>query len=540
MVWCLSLALCVPVPVRAQPQSSSKTGSSSKSSSSAAQDSDQTKSGSAAGEAGADAGKAATAPDAAAPAAVAVDPSQTRKIVANEIFRDPKVEKLKLLDINKFPHYVKQPVQRTDLLELNAMAGGANANIDKGLIDRVVDAMVSKLTDHANIQSLIDPPQGQSASAPAARAIHEATTALLEPIFLARSAKNQSFLAMYNRVLLQKLTPLLKNHLIPRIQAMIVLGESGSLDMLGTYESQIKDPNQTIWVKLWALEGIVNITEGGGRLTSSAQIEAAKIVADLLEKEDDVPWPAQLRALEALSTLRQGFVPNRSRYADMANAAMHLLTDADSKLEVRAEAAKALGLMQIGAAVPKYNYDLVAQTTGLLAADLGAEIGTVWPNSPVRSAASSPSAKAAAAKKTAKAPAPSTTPKPAVATNPAKAKYLTALLVGPVYQAFDGVTGLRESGLLHAGGGHSPAYTENVFALVKAVAKASVDLIYSGARQYDDRKKYLAAQVAALRDFLGKNAPADRHLVPDGVAYPLPEAQADRLPAPQPQAAKPR
>jgi len=155
-------------------------------------------------------------------------------------------------------------------------------------------------------------------------------------------------------------------------------------------------------------------------------------------------------------------------------------------------------------------------------------------------AAKAAAAKAAAAKKTAKAPAPSTTPKPAVATNPAKAKYLTALLVGPVYQAFDGVTGLRESGLLHAGGGHSPAYTENVFALVKAVAKASVDLIYSGARQYDDRKKYLAAQVAALRDFLGKNAPADRHLVPDGVAYPLPEAQADRLPAPQPQAAKPR
>ena len=135
---------------------------------------------------------------------------------------------------------------------------------------------------------------------------------------------------------------------------------------------------------------------------------------------------------------------------------------------------------------------------------------------------------------------PTTPAKPAVANNPAKAKYLTALLVGPVYQAFDGVTGLRESGLLHASGGHSPAYAEKVFTLVKAVAKASVDLIYSGSRQYDDRKKDLAAQVGALRDFLEKNAPADRHLVPDGVKYPLPEAQAAQLPAPKPPAAKPR
>ena len=140
MIGCLSLALFLPVPVRAQPQPPSK----------------------------ADAGKAATAPDAGAPPAMAVDPSQTRKIVANEIFRDPKVEKLNLLDINKFQHYVRQPVPRADILDLNAMAGGANPNIDKGLIDRVVDAMTSKLTDHANIQSLIDPPQGQSPNAPAA------------------------------------------------------------------------------------------------------------------------------------------------------------------------------------------------------------------------------------------------------------------------------------------------------------------------------------------------------------------------------------
>jgi len=76
--------------------------------------------------------------------------------------------------------------------------------------------------------------------------------------------------------------------------------------------------------------------------------------------------------------------------------------------------------------------------------------------------------------------------------------------------------------------------------LVKDVAQASLDLIYSGSRQIDDRKKDLAAKVEALRNFLENNAPADRHLVPDGVAFPLPEVQAAGLTAPQAQAAEPQ
>ena len=64
----------------------------------------------------------------------------------------------------------------------------------------------------------------------------------------------------------------------------------------------------------------------------------------------------------------------------MASAAMRLLVDGQAKPEVRAEAAKALGLMPISSAVPKYNYDLVAHSIGWLAADLGAEIGTLVPS----------------------------------------------------------------------------------------------------------------------------------------------------------------
>ncbi len=475
------------------------------------------------------------APD-AADADSANEPSLSRKVVPNEVFRDPKAEKL--LEIEKFPAVGKAVVANTEILELNAMAGGVSV-VNTTLIDRVVDAMAAKLTDHANIQALIDPPDKQSPSAPVARAIDEATRDLLEPIYLARSAKNAAFLTAYNRALLAKLTPLLKNHLVPRVQAMIVLGQSASTDLAPTYVAQIKEPNQTVWVKLWALEGIVNTIEEGGRLQNESQI--AKAVSDFLSSSDDIPWPAQLRALEALSALRQGFEPNRPRLAAMASAAMTLLANADAKIEVRSEAAKALGLMQISTAVPKYNYQLVAHSVGLLAAELGSEINSLVPARAVKGSTKTATAPDDAAKPSSKVPKGKTAapaaPAPTPTTgNPVRAKYLASLLVGRVYQAFDGVPGMRgdPGGLVHSASGEGVAYSQKVFELVRSVTKASIDLIYAGSRQINDKKKDLDARVEALRDFLEKNAPPDRHLVQGGVDFPLAQAAAAAEPAAEP------
>ena len=378
-----------------------------------------------------------------------------------------------------------KPVGQNEILNLRAQAGGANANIDKDEIRRVVQAMVSKLTDRANVQALIDPGPGVSTHAAQAHAIQEATTALLEPIFAAKSIKNQTFLTVYYRTLSDELTPLLKNHLVPRVQAMIVLGECGSADFLPLYLAQIRDPAQTVWVKLWALEGLVNVVGDGERLTAQDQIQTAKTVADFLEKEVDLPWPAQLRALEVLSAMRQGYEPNKPQKASMASAAMTLLADGAAKLEVRSEAARALGQMPIASAVPKYNYQLIAHVTGQLAAELGHRIAAGF------------------------------------SSNQDKAKYLTALLIGPVYEAFDGVPGARDSGLLHTSGGPATAYIQQVFDLVKPIAQATIELLGAGQRQVANRQKELVAHVAALKDFLEKNAPGDRHLVPEGAEFPI-------------------
>ena len=230
---------------------------------------------------------------------------------------------------------------------------------------------------------------------------------------------------------------------------MIVLGQSGSVDLLPIYVAQIKEPNQTVWVKLWGLEGIVNLMEDSGRISGESQSQTAKIVADFLSASEDLPWPVQLRGLEALSALRQGYEPAHPERAAMASAAMKMLADSNAKPEVRSEAARALGLMQITTAVRKYNFPLVAHSIGLLAADLGTQVNSYIPERVAKTTtkkavtapdAAKPAAKALKGKaKAGPAPAAAVAAPPPVPANPARAKYLTALLIGPVYQAFEGV-----------------------------------------------------------------------------------------------------
>ena len=58
----------------------------------------------------------------------------------------------------------------------------------------------------------------------------------------------------------------------------------------------------------------------------------------------------------------------------MAVAVMRTLTDPKARTEVRAEAARALGLMQITTVVPDGNFPLVAYAAAQLAAHVGDQI----------------------------------------------------------------------------------------------------------------------------------------------------------------------
>lgn len=414
------------------------------------------------------------------------DPSQTFRSASVEIFKDPVAEEL--LDLKKFTPIRNRLASPSDLERFRVMAADANQPIDRQVIRRVVDAMITQLTETRNIQAIIDPPPGLPSNSPTARAIHEATTTLLEPIFVARNIQNTRFQSEYHRVLLERLQPVLKHHLIPRIQAMIVLGQSGNADALKLYLDEIRNPEQTVWVKLWALRGITNIKQFSQvRLTAAQEIEAARVVAELLGNPD-LPWPVQYRALETLAALRQGFLPTSPRTADMAAVAMGILADSRRHPVVRAEAARALGMMQITSAVPGYNYELVAHWIGVLAADLGEEIVANY----------------------------SETGAPRNAT---KAEHLSSLLAGPLYQAFDGVKDVRDSGLLNGNVGAAKGAVQKVLDQIKPMAQAAFELVRAPSGQLAARRRDLAARTAALREFLAASEPADHHLVPGGPEY---------------------
>lgn len=419
------------------------------------------------------------------PAEPPPDPSQTQKVAPLEVFKDPNAEEI--LNVNDFNPIRNRPPMPGDVEAVKGMAGNPIAAVDPTVIRRMVEGMVAQLTETKNIQALIDPPPNLPAGSPAMRAIDEATANLLEPLYMARAVKNTRFLTEYNRILVRSLQPLLKHHLVPRVQAMIVLGQSGNPEALKLFLDEIRNPQQTLWVKLWAIRGITNIKQNpSARLSAAQEIEAARVIAEQLdEKTKDMPWPLQLRALEALSNLRQGYVPAAPKNAEMAAAAMRILADPKARTEVRAEAARALGMMQITAAVPGYNFPLVAYAAAQLAAHVGDQILASYS-------------------------ADKGTP-----LNATKAEYLTGLLVGPVYQAFEGQAGVRESGLLHGNVTAARSDIQKNADQIKPVAKAALELVRAPTGQRKARRADLAARVEALKGFLAKNVPANRHLVPD-------------------------
>jgi hypothetical protein len=429
-----------------------------------------------------------------APAPV-VDPSQTRKINPVEVFRDLKAEDA--MDLKQVKEIPSRPASASDLQTFKAMPATQGTSIDTAVIQRVVDSMIANLTSSRNIQAVIDPNANVRPGSDTATAIQNATTTLLEPLFAARTAKNERFLTAYTRVLLQKLPPLLKNHLIPRVQAMIILGETASPDALKLFVDQIKASDQTYLVKLWALKGISNIKEHSNRvLPAATEIETAKVISDYLSKETDLPWPVQYRALETLGWLRQGFQPANAKNVEMAAVVMNALANAANRPEVRAEAAWALGMMPIGSAVPNANYGLIAHLAGELAAELGEQIAA------------------------------------SASENRAKAEYLTGFLIGPLYQAFEGTPSARDSGLTRMATGSAREEVQQTFDLIKPLARSAVNLVRSGGGLVAQGQKDLTARVAALKNHLAKNPPKDLHLVPGGPEYPLAGGQVAEIPAP--------
>jgi hypothetical protein len=414
---------------------------------------------------------------------------------STEIFLDPNAKRVltKMEPLNFVGAPIKFGPADRDISTIQAMATGS-MGIDAAFVKRYVEFFAVELSKRDNINAMIDPPAKLAPDA--ARGMERAVDRLLDPLIRARATDQRAFLATYNKTLFESsLVKLLENNLYSRIDAMIVLGMAGSTDSraLDLYIAQIKKPDQVVWVKMWAARGITNAArQGKENLDASKTIDAADALIGLLDSDPKLPWPVQMRALEAVGSLRLA-VNKVRKPVDAASVAMRFLADDEARPEVRAWAAWALGMMKVTPQVSPYNFELLGYKIGEFAAELGEKIVEEF------------DVNAANFEK-----------------RKDRANVLTSLLIFQVYPALTGQEGVTEAGLLksnHPSLAAAKPFLTKVEAKVKDVTREAFELIRAGGVAQKSRRDDLDAKTSDLKGFLAQANPKDRHLVPNGPEF---------------------
>lgn len=416
----------------------------------------------------------------------AAEPQAEEKAVTVEIYEEPAAQ---AAAENKFSPITARKFNPRDVKTVEGMANGAAPDAD--LIQRYIAYQASELTSRGNINAMQNPDQFKSGSA-ATHAIRDASAALLRPIELARKGNNAAFLKVYTQALVKESPKLLSNHLVARLETIIALAQTGSPEALDTFVKQLDDAEQSVWVKQWAARGITNILQtptGFRDDIPGANPRTVNTVAKSLSKllgRDDLPWPVQLRVLEALGALRQAADPTAQKDVEYASAVVQILSNADNRPEVRAEAAWALGMMRVSSAAGAFNYPLIAYYIGEVAADLGDRIASTYES------------------------------------NWTLSHYWMSPLLYQVNAALNGQEGVRDTGLLRMQ--MSPPQQKavrEVADLIKPVAKSAIELYKSPKGGREKLAKELSDRVGQLRAYLDKNPPAQKSLIPGGRPFPL-------------------
>ncbi|WP_435016280.1 hypothetical protein TA3x_003844 [Tundrisphaera sp. TA3] len=458
-----------------------------------------------------DAAKAAAdakPPDEAPPAANGDKPARPPQ----EIFQDPR-SKQALAIFNPLPYpspslrVMGNPNDRDTIR--NMAAGSIAPNPD--LIKRYVEYFAAELSKKDNLNAFINPQPNTPANA--VRAIDRAVTDLITPITVAQANNNPgNFLGIYARQLFDSsFIKLLDNNLIARIEAVIVLGMVGSSvpKDLDLYINQINNPDQVMWVKQWAARGLTAATKDGKAvLDATKTTQAVEALTKFLAGDaKTMPWPVQMRALEAMASLRTAVSTTSRGRIDAASVVMPYLIDPEGRPEVRAWAARALGWMTVPTTVRGYNFALLGDAIGRLAADLGDRIVAEYDRNADDFTNRSD-----------------------------EAALLTGFLLFQTFGAIGGEPGVKEAGLpqmTHPDARAQSSYFKELSDRIQAEAKQAVDLLRSGGADQKGQRDKLAERVKELREFLATKPPKDRRLVPpDGPEFPAPPAQVAGAKAP--------
>jgi hypothetical protein len=375
------------------------------------------------------------------------------------------------------------------------MATGASA-VDPNFLKRYVEFFAVELSKRDNINAMINPADGAKPAPEAARKLEFALDRLTDPLIRGKATDQKAFLAAYNKALIESsLVKLLDNNLFSRIDAMIILGMAGSTDpkFLDLYTRELKKPEQVVWVKMWAARGITNATrQGKDNLDATKTIEAADALITLLDSDPKLPWPVQMRALEALGSLRLAFSRVR-KTVDAASVAMRFLSDREARPEVRAWAAWALGMMKAPSQISPYNFELLGYKIAEVAADIGQLVVDEF------------DVHGADFEK-----------------RKDRANQLTSLLIFQVFPALIGVEGITETGILrstHPSLASAKEYLKKVESKVKDVTREAYELIRAGGVAQKARRDDLDGKLTDLKGFLAQSTLKDRHLLPDGPEF---------------------
>ena len=234
------------------------------------------------------------------------DPAPTE-----QVFVDPNAKKaLTVFNPLTFPGpALRVGAAGDDRSKMQGMAA-RSINIDPEFIKRYIEFFAIELTKRENLNAVLNPPATMRPLDPASRALERAVDALNKPIIDAKANDNKEFLAVYYRTMFEStLVKLLEpNHnYLSRIDAMIVLGMAGnpSPAALDLYISQLKKADQLVWIRLWAARGLtIAAQEGEVNLEAAKANQSAEALIVLLDGDPKLPWPVQMRALEALGSLR--------------------------------------------------------------------------------------------------------------------------------------------------------------------------------------------------------------------------------------------
>lgn len=389
----------------------------------------------------------------------------------------------------------RAPDDRSSIQNMTARS----INLDQDFIKRYIEFFAIELTKRENLNAILNPPPSMKPADWPARALERAVDALNKPIIDAKANDNREFLDFYYRALFSSTLPKLlesNNNYLTRIDAMIVLGMAGnpSPAALDLYINQLKKPDQLVWVKLWAARGLsIAAQEGEINLDAAKANQGAEALIGLLEGDPKLPWPVQMRALEALGSLRVAGASTAHGKIDPASTVMKFLADPEAKPIVRARAAWSLGMMKVPSSVSPYNFQLVGQKIGELAFDLGRRIVDDFDDNPKNF----DKQKDAAAQ-------------------------LTSLLIFQVCPSLIGVERINDSGLLRSN--HKNALDARPFLSklddkIKAVSRQAYELVRSAGVGNKAARDQLDAKLLDLKSLLAGTSPKDRRLVPGGPEF---------------------